>query len=68
MTIESLKWPQDKSFISRLNLEEKQYWFAVQDARTMIFLADTEEFKQYWFWHYLIPLKIKRFLYRFKFW
>lgn len=66
--IVDLHWPDDRRAIARLDLDAKQEWWALQDARAMIFLGDTEEFRQFWFWHYLVPLRAKRLLYRMKFW
>jgi hypothetical protein len=67
-TIAEYRWPDDKKRIARLDLDSKQQWWAAQDARSMIFLAETEEFKRFWFFHYLVPLRAKRLLYRLKFW
>jgi len=64
--VQLLKYPQDASTIAQLDLIELQCWYAGQDARQMIYLAQTEDFKRFWKLHYLWPLKAKRFLYKFK--
>lgn len=67
-SVYELRWPDDKKAIARLDLDAKQQWWAMQDARAMIFLSETEEFKRFWFFHYLVPLRLKRLVYRLKFW
>lgn len=61
-----LNWPQDASVIASLSLEDKIYWYSSQDARNMIFLAQKKEFLRFWYFHYLLPLRIKRYLYKLK--
>lgn len=66
--LSKIKWPDHKEFIAGLNLDLKMQWYALQDARDMVYLGDTQEFKAFWYWHYLFPLRMKRLMYRFKFW
>jgi len=61
-----LKWPEDKATLRLLSLDEKVFWFASQDPRSIIYLAQTPDFKRFWYWNYLFPLKLKRFVYRIK--
>ena len=61
-----LKWPEDQAVIASLSLQDKIYWYSSIDAREMIFLAQNPKFVRFWYWSYLLPLRIKRFVYRFK--
>jgi hypothetical protein len=64
--VQLLKWPQDASIIAQLDLVELQCWYAGQDSREMIFLAQNPNFKRFWYWTYLVPLRIKRFIFKIK--
>ena len=66
--IKDLKFPEDGMKIARLNLTEKQVWLAAQDPQGLIDHGSNERFNKFWFRYYLLPLKIKRFVYKFKFW
>jgi len=61
-----LKWPQDKLTLKQLSLDEKIFWFASQDPRSVIYLAQTPDFKKFWYRHYILQLKLKRFAYKIK--
>lgn len=61
-----LQWPEDASIIATLSLEDKIYWYSSQDARQMIFLGQNPKFKRFWYYTYLLPLRIKRFVYKIK--
>jgi len=63
-----LRWPDDKSIIAGLSLSEKIYWYASLNSQDVIFMANTKEFQRFWYWRYLVPLRIKRFLYKVKYW
>lgn len=65
-SVQLLKYPQDASVIAQLDLIELQCWYAGQEPRQMIYLAQTKEFRRFWARHYLWPLKIKRFMYKIK--
>jgi len=64
--VQLLKFPQDKATIAQLDLIELQCWYAGQDPRQIIYIAQTKEFQRFWKLNYLYPLKIKRFIYRIK--
>lgn len=68
MDIPRLRWPDDKESIAGLSLEEKIWWFASQDPTAMTVIGNTKDFARFWFWCYLFPLRIKRLIYKFKFW
>lgn len=61
-----LKWPEDVSTLRRLRLDELMCWYACQDPKELIFLAQKPEFKRFMLLHYIWPLKIKRFMYKIK--
>ena len=61
-----LKWPEHSSVIASLSLQDKIYWYSSIDAREMIFLAQNPKFVRFWYWSYLLPLRMKRFIYRIK--
>lgn len=61
-----LTFPEDRATLSRLRLDELIYWYASQDPRSIIYLAQTKEFKKFWYWNYLLPLHMKRFVYKIK--
>lgn len=60
----ALKFPRDAKRIALLSLEEKEAFYLAHDPMDL----DTIEFRRFWYWSYLLPLKIKRFVYWFKFW
>lgn len=64
--IKGLGYPADKGTIGRLPLNEKQVWYAAQDPHSLIEAGN--DFQSFWYWHYVMPLKVKRFMYWFKFW
>ena len=64
--VQLLRFPEDKAIIAQLDLLEMQCWYAGQEPRHMIYLGNSIEFKRFWKLHYLLPLKIKRFIYRIK--
>ena len=64
--IRDYKFPENKREIARLSLAGKQVWYAAQDPHTLI-EADAD-FGSFWYWRYILPLKLKRFLFSFKFW
>lgn len=65
----ALQFPQDKKQIARLSYDNKMEWYAYQFEKNPgaypIHLL-TGEFKRFWKWRVLIPMKIKRFFYRVK--
>lgn len=63
-----LKFPEDGMKIARLSLLNKQVWIAAQDPQHLIDLMLDDKFKRFWWRYYILPLKIKRFFYKFKFW
>lgn len=65
------KFPDDKSKIRRLSVDDKMTWYGyrIQKAAELNQIAielTTPEFQRFWKWNVLIPLKIKRAIYRFK--
>ena len=64
--VQVLVWPTDKAIIASLSLEEKICWYSGQNPRQLIFLGQDSQFKAFWKRHYLLPLHIKRLLYRIK--
>ncbi len=66
--VRDLEFPRDWKKIAFLNLNAKMVWWAAQDPQDMIDKGLETQFRRFWFRYYLLPLKIKRFLYRFKFW
>ena len=66
--VAQLKYPKDRFRIALLSLESKACWYAAQEARDLIILSNTKDFAKFWHWAYVIPLRIKRWLYKFKVW
>lgn len=64
--VKNLKYPADRAAIARLKLAEKVVWYAAQDPHEHIEAG--EDFASFWYWHYIVPLKMKRILFWFKFW
>ncbi len=64
--IRGWKFPEHKAKIAGLSLAEKQVWYAAQDPHHHI--ESGEDFGAFWYWHYIVPLKLKRFAFAFKFW
>jgi hypothetical protein len=64
--VQLLKWPEDASVIAQLDLIGLQCWFAGQDPREMIYLGQNREFRRFWYRTYLLPLRIKRFIFKIK--
>lgn len=65
-TVQVLRYPEDKAFLATLSLEEKICWYSGQEPRYMIYLGNDPTFKRFWFWSYILPLRIKRFMYKIK--
>lgn len=63
-----LKWPANRVRIAFMSLENKQKWLLAQDPQTLIDLGLDAKFVAFWDRCYILPLKIKRFLYKAKFW
>jgi hypothetical protein len=61
-----LKWPQDRLLMGLLSISELQAWYASQDPREMIFLGQEPAFQRFIFWHYTLPVKGLRTLYKIK--
>ena len=64
----SLKFPRDAFLICWMTLEQKQVWYASCDPQELISLAQNKQFLTFWRRFYTRPLKIKRALYKLKFW
>lgn len=64
--IQVLTWPTDKAVLATLSLEELICWYSGQDHRAMVFLGQNQEFVHFWKWHYMYPLKLKRWWFRVK--
>ncbi len=62
----SYRFPEDKKDIARLSYDEKMEWYATRDAKDMVFLGNDPEFKRFWKWRVLIPVRIGRMYYRIK--
>lgn len=61
----------DRDRIAKLSMDKKQEWYAhqIQEASKngMVPIQFTSsEFTRWWYWHYVLPLKIKRWFYRLK--
>lgn len=64
-----LRFPENRRQLGRLSLEEKMEWYAYQfelDQRAATIALSTKEFASFWKWRVLMPMKVKRFLYRVK--
>src|SRR5262245_17082206 len=62
-------FPDQKTLIGRLSLDQKMQWYAHQfQNHPRIYPAEltSEAFKRFWKWQVLVPIKIKRFFYRVK--
>lgn len=66
--VQLLQWPQDKETLAQLSLIELQCWMAGQDPRALVYLGQDPNYKKWIYWHYLMPLKIKRMFYKVKRW
>lgn len=69
--IQLLKYPQDRWQLAFLPISALQFWYAAQNPKDMIVIANTPEFKRFWFLVYILPtrcyrklLKIKHFVLR----
>jgi len=61
-----LKWPEDRQTLAQLSMSELIMWYAGLDPRELVYMGQTAEFQRFWFRHYLLPLRIKRFFYKIK--
>jgi hypothetical protein len=59
-------FPQDRKAISKLTLDQKMEWYLTREPRTMVFLGNDQDFKRFWKWTVLVPMKLKRLYYRIK--
>lgn len=66
--IKELKFPRDATRLCFMTLEEKAVWYASQDPQDVIDLAGSKQFQVFWRRFYARPLKLKRGLYKLKFW
>ncbi len=64
--LNELKFPEDKKRIAALSHDEKMEWYATRDAQEMVWLGNDPEFKRFWKWNVMMPMKIKRLFYRIK--
>ena len=64
--ITQLSWPKDKWRIALMSQANKEIWYASREPIGLIY--QSYEFAKFWERCYLKPLKIKRFIYKFKFW
>ena len=62
--INSLRFPQDVKELRKLSILELQIWISSLDPRLLVYMAQTEDYQRFIKWHYLVPLRIKRMLYR----
>lgn len=65
-SLNGLKYPEDRKKIARLPLAHLQVWYAAQDPHTLIEAGG--DFHSFWYWHYILPLKLKRIVFKLKFW
>lgn len=66
--LKELSFPRDAMRLCWLSLAEKQVWYASRDPQEMITLSLDPQFKRFWQRFYSRPLKLKRALYKLKFW
>lgn len=59
--IQQLAWPRDRWKIALLGVADFQVWYASQNAKSIVFLAQTHAFRRFLYWKYLLPVKILRF-------
>lgn len=64
--LKDLKFPEDKLKMAGHSLSELQVWYAAQDPHDLMEMGD--DFLTWWKWHYLVPLRCKRLIYKLKFW
>jgi len=64
--INSLRFPQDVKELRKLSILELQIWISSLDPRLLVYMAQTEEYSKFIYWHYLLPLRFKRMMYRIK--
>lgn len=63
------KFPEHKHKIKGLTLDQKQEWYGYQfelNPHNAIVMGTQKEFKDFWKWQVLIPIKIIRTYYRIK--
>jgi hypothetical protein len=63
------EFPADKTKIRQLSYGQKMEWYQYQfqkDPQRATVVLSSQEFAQFWKWHVLIPMKLKRFYYRLK--
>lgn len=63
-----LKWPEDKASLACLNSSELILWYASQEPRQAVWMGQDPEFKKFWYRKYLLPLRLKRLLYKYTKW
>ena len=66
MRVQDLKWPQNRLRLAFLSLEALQTWYAAQNPKDMIVIANTKEFKRFWHFVYILPTHFYRFLFKLK--
>lgn len=62
----SLRYPQNKWAIAFQSQAAKERWYAAQDPQELA--ESSKDFAKFWARWYVGHVKLKRFLFRFKFW
>ena len=64
--VEELKWPDDQIQLAVLSIAQLQAWYAAQDPKQMIYVANTPQFIRFWHWSYVLPVRFYRKLLKIK--
>jgi hypothetical protein len=64
--VENLKWPENRLQLALLSIQNLEAWYAAQDPKQMIFIGNTPEFKRFWHWSYVLPVRFYRKLLKIK--
>ena len=66
--LRNLTWPRNKWQIAIMGLDLKQKWLLSLDPQELIDLGSEKAFVEFWRWAYIMPLQVKRILYKLRFW
>jgi len=62
----NLRYPENKWRIAFMSQPAKEKWYAAQDPKDLA--ASSKEFQEFWSRWYLGHVKLKRLIFRLKFW
>lgn len=64
--VQNLKWPENRVQLMLASLDTLQTWYALQNPKDMVYVANTPEFVRFWHFAYVLPTRFYRKLLKIK--